>query len=307
MYEIAKWLDVVSQRNLFMASAQLYRKWQLQISEADHEWHFLRYALDLLAQTAAEGSCDMKLDHTFVQACFGDAGHKADMYGRIKDERAEFIMRITPPAYSRDTRSIFTIFTAESALKRCTSAPPLTGANVALESTNTISQEEIKALAQYFFSLVQEHDGFLVFLFADDAANLLVCHTQDGWSIDYRPCMVAPPILDMDSIPVEVVSLRVRLYSKGSRDIQSFMPVLQEDSMHASEGVEFDLDCEAKVKFAYNHNIDIDAWLDEQHEQADDFFANMDDYEAMMMGEDVYNSDASDEFDSHGDHSGHDE
>lgn len=286
-----------------MASAQLYRKWQLQISEANHEWHFLRYALDLLAQTATFS--DMKLDHSFVQACFGDTGHQADLCGRIKDDRVEFMVRITPgilPAYS-----LFTICTAESVLKRCTSAPPLTSANVALESMNTISQEELKALAQHLFSLVQEHDGFLVFLFAGDAANLLVCHTQDGWSIDYWPCMVAPPILDMNKIPAEVVSLRAQLYSKGSRDLPRLVPVLLMDSMHASEGVEFDLECAAKLKFAYNHNIDIDAWLDEQHEQPDDFFANMDDYEAMMMGEDVYYSDASDEFDSHGDHSGHDE
>lgn len=216
LHEITSWLDVVSQRNLFMASAQFYRKGQLQISEANHDWHFLRYALDLLAQTGAEGSCDMSFGHNFVQACFGDTGHKANMFGRIKDDRAEFIMRITPhydgvmPAYSEKTLSLFTIFTAESALKRCTSAPPLTSANVALESTNTLSQEELKALAQSFFSLVQQHDGFLVFLFAGDAANLLVCHTQDGWSMDYRPCMVDPPILDMNNIPAGVVSLRVQ-------------------------------------------------------------------------------------------------
>ena len=281
-----------------MASTQLYRKGQLHISEANHDWHFLRYALDLLAQTAAEGSCDMNFGHNFVQACFGDTGHKANMFGRIKDDRAEFIMRSTDgvmPAYSEKTLSMFTIFTAESALKRCTCAPPLTSANVALESTNSLSQEELKALAQSFFSLVQQHDGFLVFLFAGDAANLLVCHTQDGWSMDYRPCMVAYPILDMNNIPAEVVSLRVRLYSRGSRDIQSFMPVLHEDSMHASEGGEFDLECEAKVKFAYNHNIAIDAWLDEQHEQPDGFFPNLDDYhdDTMMMGEDGYFSDAS--------------
>ena len=313
LYEISKCLDVVSQRNLFMASAQLYKKWRMQISEADHEWHFLSYALGLLAQMAAEGSCNMELDHTFVQACFGHAGHKADICGRIKSERAEFMMRVIPcndgllAACSRQARSIFSIFTTDSALKRCTSAPPLTSANMALESKDPISQEELKALAEHFFSLLQNNDGFLVFLFAGDAANLLVIHTEDGWTIDNEPCVVAPPALDMNAMPREVVGVRARFYSKGSHAVSGFMSALHKDSFHASEGVDFDLACEAKVKFAYNHNVDIDAWVNEQHEQAIDFYDNMDDYEAMMMGEDGFDSDASYDIDSHGDHSGHDE
>ena len=313
MYEITKCLDVVSQRNLFMASAQLYKKWRMHISEEDHEWHFLSYALELLARTAGEGSCNMKLDHTFVQACFGNTGHKVGICGRIKNRRAEFIMRAIPrndglkAAYSRQAPNIFSIFTTDSALKRCISAPPLTSANIALESKDADSHQELTALAEHFFSLLQEHDGFLVFLFAGDAANLLVIHTQDGWTIDNEPCMVEPPVLDMNAIPREVVGVRARLYSKGSHAIIGFMSALHKDSFQASEGVDFDLECEAKVKFAYNHNIDIDAWVNEQHEQANHFFDNMDDYEAAMMGEDGFDSDASDEIDSHGDHSGHDE
>ena len=312
LYEITKCLDVVNQRNLFMASAQLYKKWRMQILEADHDWHFLSYALNLLAQTAAEGSCNMKLDHTFVQACFGHTGHKADICGRIKDDRAEFMMRVIPrndglcTAYSRQARGIFSIFTTDSALKRCTSAPPLTSANMVLESRDPISQEELKALAQHFFSLLQNNDGFLVLLFAGDAANLLVIHTEDGWTIDNEPCIVAPPVLDMNAIPREVIGVRARLYSKGSHAVIGFMSALHKDSFHASEGVDFDLECEPKVKFAYNHNIDIDAWVNKQHEQANDFYYNIDDFEAVMMGEDGFASDASDEIDSHGDHSGED-
>ena len=37
------------------------------------------------------------------------------------------------------------------------------------------------------------------------------------------------------------------------------------------------------MRFAYNHNVDIGAWVDEQHEQADHLFNDMDDYEAAMM------------------------
>ena len=313
LYEIAKCLDVVSQRNLFMTSAQLYRKWHMQISEADHEWLFLSYALDLLVQVAVEGSCNMKLDHTFVQACFGHTGHKADICGRIKDEQAEFMMRVIPridcvsAAYSMQSRCIFSIFTTDSALKRCISAPPLTSANIALESKDSISQEELKALAQHFFSLLQKHDGFLVFLFAGDAANLLVIHTQDGWTIDNEPCMVAPPVLDMNAIPREVVGVRARLYSKASHAVIGFMSALHKDSFYASEGVDFDLECEAKAKFAYNHNIDIEAWVNEQHQQANDFFDNIEDYEAIMMGQHAFDSDEYDDTDSYGDHSGHDE
>ena len=36
------------------------------------------------------------------------------------------------------------------------------------------------------------------------------------------------------------------------------MSALHKDSFHASEGVDyFDLECEAKVKFAYNHHVDL--------------------------------------------------
>ena len=176
LYEITKCLDVVCQRNLFMASAQLYKKWRMQISEADHEWHFLSCALELLARMAAEGSCNMKLDHTFVQACFGNTEHKADICGHTEDTRAEFgsMMRVgshndgLQAAYSRQARNISIlkfqsmVFTADSILKRCTSAPPLTSANIALESKDTNSQQELAALAEHFFSLLHEHDGFLV-------------------------------------------------------------------------------------------------------------------------------------------------
>lgn len=92
LHEITKCLDVGSQRNLFRASAQLYKKWRLQISEENHDWHFLSYALNLLEQTA-KGYCNMKFGHTFVQAFLRSTGRKADMCCQITDERAQFMMR----------------------------------------------------------------------------------------------------------------------------------------------------------------------------------------------------------------------
>lgn len=60
------------------------------------------------------------------------------------------------------------------------------------------------------------------------------------------------------------------------------MSILRKDSLNASEGINFDPECdseakvnfasEAKVKFAYNHNSDIDAWVHELHQQADELF-----------------------------------
>lgn len=84
------------------------------------------------------------------------------------------------------------------------------------------------------------------------------------------------------------------------------MSALHKDSFHASEGVDFDLECEAKVKFAYNHNVDIDTWVKKEQE-ANDFVENLGGYEYMMglamamMAENGFDSDASDEkIDSHG-------
>ena len=112
--------------------------------------------------------------------------------------------------------------------------------------------------------------------------------------------MVNPPVLDMDAIPREVVSVRACLYSKGSHALCiGFMSALHKDSFQASEGCYLDVECEAKVKFAYNHNLDIDSWVNGHHEQINHFFDYMDDYEAAMMDEDGFDSDASD--DSHGD------
>ena len=148
--------------------------------------------------------------------------------------------------------------TTDSILKRCIRAVPLTNASIAFEPKDPSNQEELKALAQHLFTLLQEHDGFLVLLFngAPRAASLLVTHTQDGWTLDSEPCLASPPVLDMNAIPKGFFSAKAQFYSKVSH---GFMSALRRDGFHAVEGIHFDLEREAKAKFAYNHNINIDA------------------------------------------------
>ena len=239
---------------------------------------------------------------TFVQVCFDYDGCQPQF--KYLDRKQGFGMRVQ--RYFKKGPGFHTYkakHAKEHLLRLCTNGPPLASCSIAFPAKASAGWQERKQLAQQIFAFLQHHEGFLVFCLAGDAEDLLVTHLAATWSIDHEACIVSPPKLDFDTLPTSVVGIKGRIYSKGSPQGMAFR-----DSFDASDGAEFDLECSEKVKFAYNGNVDIEAWVDEQHQQANDFYANPDDYEYMNESDDdlvgVY---ASDYNDSHGDHSGPDE
>lgn len=68
---------------------------------------------------------------------------------------------------------------------------------------------------------------------------------------------MTPPVLDMNAIPKEVVGVRAWLYSKGDHHgvLTWFLIAVDEEDLYMGTARRCDLECEAKVKFAYKHNI----------------------------------------------------
>lgn len=222
VYEVTKKLDVSSQRSLFLSSLQLYKLWHLQISEEDHEWHFLSWSLDTLAQSSSQTCCDMWVDRTFIEAnfqaikinCCPDQQHNKfatslTSYNRVPDA---FIGSLMKPMHFHQG-----LLTKEQVLKRCISSPGLVGSTLALTSKDTANQQELRALAHRVFSLLHEQKGLVGFDFAGQ--NLLVTHLQDGWKIDLKPCSVSPPVIDLITCTEGESDLErvwARLSSRGS-------------------------------------------------------------------------------------------
>ena len=229
LYEVTKNLDVSSQRSLFLASLQLYKTWHLQLSEEDHEWQFLNWSLDVLAQISSQSGCDMRIE---IDAYFSDTDHQAKIlcsgkqhncFGAIlffNDKHSYRSLWI--PVYCNQGS-----LTKEQVLKRCISRPGLDGSSIAFTLKHTTNQQELRALAHHFFSLVHKHKGYVVFRFAR-RANLLVTHLQYGWKINLKPCSVSPSVLDLTTCTEEgseLVGVWGKLYSRGTLASHSLLDI----------------------------------------------------------------------------------
>ena len=104
----------------------------------------------------------MKFGCTFVQAFLRSTERKLTFVARLQ---IQFIMRLMSWHIDNDYWSRLSVFTADDVLKRCISGHPVYSVSMAFTSKDSISREELQALAQHLFSLLQVHDGFLVFLF----------------------------------------------------------------------------------------------------------------------------------------------
>lgn len=251
LYAITKYLDVSSQRSLFLASLHLYRQWHLQVSGEDHEWRFLNWSLDVLAQFFFQSGCDMRDGRTFINAYFSDVGRQARI-SYPDQQRNNFAALLSSDDRDLDAEAFVEsllnptcvdqgLLTKEQLLKRCISTPLLDGSSIAFASKHTANQEELMALAHHVFSFLHKHEGFVVFCFAKHA-NLLVMHLQDGWKINLKPCIVSPPVIDWTACTEErsdLDSVWGKLYSRGSlassslSDINSSSWVLSECKTHS--------------------------------------------------------------------------
>ena len=228
LYAVTKNLDISSQRSLFLASLHLYRQWHLQVPEEDHEWRFLNWSLDVLAQISSQSGCDMRDGRTFINAYFSDIDRQARI-SNPGQQRNNFAALLSSDDRDLDVDAFVEsllnptsvhqgLLTKEQLLKRCISSPGLDGSSIAFAEDNTVNQQELKALAHRLFSLLLKNEGFVVFRFVRHA-NLLVTHLQDGWKINLKPCSVNPPVIDLNAYTGERCDLWNvwgKLYSRGS-------------------------------------------------------------------------------------------
>ena len=122
---------------------------------------------------------------------------------------------------------------------------------------------DIMRFAQHFMCLLRDHTGFVWFHMPpeDDPTapeGLIVCNWNSSWDIDGMRCIQIPPKLNISRMTGRIHTLYAKLYSPGMEEL---VPVAQT----AFVNCQFDPYDDVKRGFAYEGNVDIDAWI-AQHE-----------------------------------------
>ena len=118
---------------------------------------------------------------------------------------------------------------------------------------------DIKRCAQHFMSLLHDHSGFVWFHMPpeDDlraSKGLTVRNWNSSWDIDGVSCTQIPPKLSISRMTGRIHTLYAKLYSPGMDELE---PVTQT----ALVKCQFDPFDDVKWGFAYEGNVDIDAWI----------------------------------------------
>ncbi len=134
-------------------------------------------------------------------------------------------------------------------------------------SKPAINWYKLKALAQKLFSLLCESEGFLLFYlpsvstYNQPQSSLLITHFYNSWTIDHPKCTVFTPELNFDMMPQDVISIEARFFSAGTEQA-----ILLRSTYSACQCAHFTPGNQHKVNFAYNSNVDVDAWAAQQAE-----------------------------------------
>ena len=260
LYEVAKYLDVHSQRSLFMVNAHLYSKWHLQALATP--WHCLSLFIDVLSEVVADGKCNT--EESFVEAFYDqDQNNESRAHVRIATDSG-FILKLVfhndgkaPCVQScrqyEDKQSLMKAFLGRS-------DAPFVWARLC--SGWCSEPVRIKSLAAYCFSLLQRFQGVLR-LMAESSTPVLefssttwikdlcrssaIRHHNEKWTIDGKQCKVANPKLNFSCIPEEFKKANAHSLTQTKPD--SGTPGGQPDLIH------YQPSNEAKVKFAYRVKI----------------------------------------------------
>ncbi len=213
-------MDIESQRNLFMVSPYLYSKWSLDVSQQDHNWHTLSSCIQLLAHTAAAGSCDT--DRTSMKAYLAD--QTTAQISRLQQQNL-FVVVVSQKRVSNSRRHPQTVWaglTLQLLWRRLAASPGLLSASMTFASKPALDWYKLKALAQKLFILLCESEGFLLFYLPSVStdnqpqSSLLITHFYNSWTIDHQKCTVFTPELNLDMMPQDVISIEARVFSAGT-------------------------------------------------------------------------------------------
>lgn len=286
LYKISRQLDLNSQRDLFMCSSQLYSRWQVHIPD-HHQWQFVRQGLDVLDKAANDSHQStrgqIKLHFEARPPCF---------IGCVRSGVSSTFRLYSPSQNTKSTLE-WSNMTQDKLWHRLTGSPDLAFANFLCEVESPGHEpksDQLKVVAKQCFNFLCTSKGFLTFCMEglresdseeqeDDEGQgttchaLNVCHGREHWEIDGETCTVNPPKLDFDNMPVEVTRIQAQFVSQGR-------PNVAPDTI-------FNPYSQVVHDFAYKENVDVEAWAEEQHEAANDWYAHMDDFDDMDALDDL--------------------
>lgn len=251
-----------------MVSPYLYSKWSLDVSQQDHNWGTLSSCIQLLEHTAAAGSCNT--DRTSIKAYLADQTSAQTL--RLQQKNL-FVVVVSQKRVSNSRRHPQTVWaglTMQLLWQRLAADPGLLSSSMIFASKPAIDWYKLKALAQKLFSLLCESEGFLLFYLPSKStdnqpqSSLLITHFYNSWTIDHQKCTVFTPELNFDMMPQDVISIEAGVFSAGTEQA-----ILLRSTYSACQCAQFTPVNQHKANFAYNSNVDLDAWAAQQAARLD--------------------------------------
>ncbi|DBA73843.1 TPA: hypothetical protein ACH3X2_009591 [Trebouxia sp. C0005] len=184
-----------------------------------------------------------------------------------------FVVVVSHKRVSKSRRRpqiVWTSLTPQLLWRRFAAGPGLLSASMMFASTPALDWYKLKALAQKLFSLLCESEGFLLFYLpsvstdTQPQSSLLITHFYNSWTIDHQKCTVFTPELNFDKMPRDVISIEARIFSAGTEQA-----ILLRSTYSACQCAHFTPNNQHKVNFAYNSNVDVDAWAAHQAAKLD--------------------------------------
>ena len=272
LHKITSSLDPTSQHSLFLSSSQLYRKWHIHVSHHERHWQFVQQSINLLVNTIPEGCCSQASNVTVH--CDAQV-----TWGIIRCQQQEQSLQFEL-AHSNSTQFAvdYTEKTQDQLWHRLTAVPKLSFATVTATSASGATPLQLQTFAKHCFDCLCKARGFLTFYMnglgeSHEALEggyhaLKVLHAvrkgKEYWQIDGEECIVTPPKIDFDNMPLEVTSIHAQLVSEGP----PAQPYLSPDDAEAY----FHPDSQVIHDFAYKGNVDVNAYYDELHEVANEWY-----------------------------------
>ncbi|DBB11308.1 TPA: hypothetical protein ACH3X3_006738 [Trebouxia sp. C0006] len=261
LLRVCSYLSLHCQSSLFSCSKILHEQWKLHVPEDDEAWQFVSWGIDVLARMTSEG-CSKDISSTSLHAARPDV---KGLPAKISCQHAEqsFVLQVSrwvDPELQMAVQASWPACTKEALWHRLSNSPTtLEFADMMLAPRVLQPLADTKRFAQHFMCLLRDHTGFVWFHMppGDDPTapgGLSIRNWNSSWDIDGVRCIQIPPELNISRLTGRICTLYAKLYSPGMEELE---PVTQT----AVVNCQFDPYDDVKQGFAYEGNVDIDAWI----------------------------------------------
>ena len=294
LHQILGSLDLTSQRSLFLCSAQLYSKWQLRIPD-DPQWRFIAHSVSLLTTAVSEDCC-----HNYDSSYITLQPRGQDSWSiRCKqhNQSVRFDLR-SGNAVSSGNNCKWLDMTEDQLWHRLSGSSVVSSASLFCSSEPVATHVQLKAFAQQLFQMLCTTKGVLRLFMADvkdlsdnnkesyKALKIWHAHPRKSelWEIDGEACILVPPQIDFGNMPTQVTQVQGVFVSQGQLEQSS-------KALDIGPVEHFCLESEVIHDFAYKGNVDINAWIDDQHKTANDWYDQMNGMHDLGYPDDFDNMD----------------